>query len=227
MCGVIGVWLEDVIQDDLDLVRRVFDETMIRGKHATGLSYVKGGKVHTIKESVPVTWFFNNKDNKKDLKDYVNEDGNLYLIGHIRYSTSDLRYNQPFSDDGLSIAHNGVISQEDPSTWKYKCETANDSEMIFHSMKAGMDPLTDFDPASMAVVALNSNKELMGFRNNERPLYFSPRTNGVIFTSTADIAKRAGLTISKKCHMFTRYTIADGDMIIDPVKYDDNIQDLQ
>ena len=223
MCGVIGVFLENIKLNDLDLVRRIFDETMIRGKHATGLSYVKGGKVHTIKEGVPVNLFFGNKD----LKDYVNEDGNLYLIGHIRYSTSDLRYNQPFSDDGLSIAHNGVISQEDPSTWKYNCETANDSEMIFHSMKTGMDPLTDFEPASMAVVALNSNKELKGFRNNERPLYYSCVDNGYVFTSTANIALRSGLTNTKKCDMFSVYTISDNKLVVNKVDHDDRIQDLQ
>jgi glutamine phosphoribosylpyrophosphate amidotransferase len=222
MCGVIGVSLSNVTDDDLVLVREVFQQTMIRGKHATGVSYVKNGKVYTEKEGVPVTWFFNNRR----VSDWVNEDGGLYVIGHIRYSTSDLRYNQPFADDDLAIAHNGVISQEDPSTWKYKCETANDSEMIFHSMKAGMDPLTDFDPASMAVVALKSNKELIGFRNNERPLYLSVKPNGVIFTSTADIALRSGLDRSYKCYMYTKYTYANEEMIIDELDHDE-IDDLQ
>jgi glutamine phosphoribosylpyrophosphate amidotransferase len=223
MCGVIGVSLKNVDQNDLNMVRKVFDETMIRGMHATGLSYVKGGKVHTIKEGVPVTWFFRDKD----LKDYINEDGNLYLIGHIRYSTSDLRYNQPFSDDSLSIVHNGVISQEDPSTWKYKCETANDSEMIFHSMKSGMDPLTDFKPASMAVVSVNSNKEMVGFRNEERPLYFTKTDKGTIFTSTADIALRSKIGNPRKCNMYYKYYVNCN--IVNPVEvdHDDDIQDLQ
>lgn len=221
MCGVIGISLKNVTQQDLNLVEKVFCETIIRGKHATGLSYVKGDKVHTIKESKPVNEFI--KD--KRFEDYVNEDGNLYLIGHIRYSTSDLRYNQPFSDEYLSIAHNGVISQENPSTWKYKCETANDSEMIFHSLKAGNDPLTDFLPASMAVVCLNSKKQLIAFRNNERPLYFSEKENGIIFTSTKDIAARSGLTFTQKCDMFTRY-MYDSKMTVEKVLHA-KVDDLQ
>jgi len=223
MCGVIGVSLKNVIQEDIDLVRNVFFESMIRGKHATGLSYVKNGEVHTVKESKPAVWFLQDKD----LWDYVNEDGNLYLIGHIRYSTSDLRYNQPFSNGSLSIAHNGVISQEDPSTWKYECETANDSEMILRSLEAGNEPLTDFHPASMAVVTVSADKTLTAFRNGERPLYMSVRDNGVVFTSTADIALRSGLPIANKCVMMTKYIYKDEVMEFQEVKHDDNIQDLQ
>ena len=223
MCGVIGVSLKNVIQEDIDLVRNVFLESMIRGKHATGLSYVKNGEVHTIKDSMPANWFLQNKD----LWDYVNEDGNLYLIGHIRYSTSDLRYNQPFSNGSLSIAHNGVISQEDPSTWKYECETANDSEMILRSLEAGNEPLTDFDPASMAVVTVSADKTLTAFRNGERPLYMSVRENGVVFTSTKDIALRAGLPIPNKCVMMSKYIYKDEVMEFQEVKHDDRVQDLQ
>jgi len=81
MCGVIGVSLKDVSAEDLSLVREVFQQTMVRGKHATGVSYVKNGKVHTDKEGIPVTEFFKTRK----VEDWVNEDGGLYLIGHIRY----------------------------------------------------------------------------------------------------------------------------------------------
>ena len=56
------------------------------------------------------------------------------MIGHCRYSTSDLQYNQPIYNDDYSIAHNGVVSQEMPERWKelygYDCKTKNDSELI-------------------------------------------------------------------------------------------------
>ena len=124
MCGVIGVYLTDVVEEDINLVDRIFRQTMIRGKHATGVTYVSQDGLKTIKEPVPVTEFLKNHS----IKDFVVNDA-LKLIGHIRYSTSDLRYNQPFQGEGVSIAHNGVISQ-DPDVWEYKTETMNDSELI-------------------------------------------------------------------------------------------------
>ena len=201
MCGVIGVSLTDVNKSDIELVRKVFQQTMVRGKHATGVSYVKDEEVHTDKQGIPVTEFFETRN----IEDWVNEDGGLYLIGHIRYSTSDLRYNQPFDNGSLAIAHNGVISQEDPSTWEYECETANDSELLLRAFEDNKHPLEKYYDRSMSVVKLTSDKTLTAFRNHERPLWMSKLGNGVIFTSTKDIAKRSGLTLTKKCDMFIEY----------------------
>ena len=117
MCGVIGVYLTDITEEDIALVERIFRQTMIRGKHATGVTYVDLNGLNTIKEPIPVTEFLE----KYSIWDFV-FDGALKLIGHIRYSTSDLRFNQPFQGDGISVAHNGVISQ-DPDIWEYKTET--------------------------------------------------------------------------------------------------------
>jgi glutamine phosphoribosylpyrophosphate amidotransferase len=180
---------------------------MIRGKHATGVSYVKNGIVNTIKEPIPADQFIKTQN----LNDWTNEDGNLYCVGHIRYSTSDLRYNQPMASDKLSIAHNGVISQEPPETWedKYKLrtETSNDSELVLRAMEENLNPLQHFDPASMAVCALYDDKRLVAYRNHERPLYYSYGTNGFVFASTADILKRAGFHFSVKTSMYEIFTI--------------------
>ena len=181
MCGVIGVWLErsTVSRDSLEnirLVENVFQQSMIRGKHATGVSYIKNGEIHTIKEGIPCDQFLE----RYPISSMVNEDGGIYLIGHIRYSTSDLRYNQPFSNGNQSIVHNGVISQEDMSQWKYDTETANDSELILKSFEANRHPLNDFSPASMAVCSITKDKTLSAFRNEARPLWYSARSNGVV-----------------------------------------------
>lgn len=223
MCGVIGVSLRDASEKDLNIIENVFRQSMIRGKHATGVSYVKHGKIHTDKAGVDVTEFLRTRN----VADWVNEDGGLYLIGHIRYSTSDVRYNQPFDNGHLAIAHNGVISQEDPSTWEYECETANDSELILRALEHNAHPLWKYADRSMAVVTITSNKLLTGFRNHERPLWATSMPNGVIFTSTKDIALRSGLTSTAKCDMFTLYTYLDDNWGIDRLHYDTTIQDLQ
>lgn len=207
MCGVLGIHLQKASLKELNLVQTVFEQSMIRGKHATGFSWVKDGKVHTVKEGIPVNEFLN----IYNLKDCVNEDGGLYMVGHIRYSTSDLRFNQPFSNKYMSVVHNGVISQEDPSEWVYDTETSNDSELILKSFEHESHPLKDFHPSSMAVCTLNADKTITGFRNEARPLWYTEIGNGIIFTSTKDIAKRSGLRSSQKCEMYRIYKYSTND----------------
>jgi glutamine phosphoribosylpyrophosphate amidotransferase len=207
MCGVLGITIKNFAKKDHDLVRGLFIQSMIRGKHATGVSYVKNGKVFTDKKSVPADEFINNQN----LEDWTNEDGHLYCVGHIRYSTSDLRYNQPMASDKLSVVHNGVISQEPSETWestyKLRTETSNDSELVLRAMEKNLNPLQHFDPASMSVCALYDDKRLIAYRNGERPLYYTYGTNGFVFASTADILKRAGFHFSVKVPMYKVFTI--------------------
>lgn len=228
MCGVLGIAIRNFNEGDYDLVRSLFIQSMIRGKHATGVSYVKHGKVVTIKDPIPADEWIE----KQDLNNWKNEDGNLYCIGHIRYSTSDLRYNQPFATDKLGIVHNGVISQEPASTWfetyNLKTETENDSELILRAMEAEKNPLTFFHPASMSVCALYDDKRIFAFRNEERPLYYAYDINHVIFTSTYDIAKRSNLTNIQKTSMLTVYELNHFQMTANhDVLRNSNNEDLQ
>ena len=220
MCGVIGVSLRVA---DIDLIRSVLTESMIRGKHATGVSYVKNGVIHTVKHGVPVDRFLQ----KFDLNEMINEDGGVYMIGHIRYSTSDIRYNQPFQGDGISIVHNGVISQDSADTWKYSTNTSNDSELVLKSIEAGNDPLTDFRPASMAVCTISDDKTLTCFRNEARPLWFNDLEGGVVFTSTKDISLRSGLSNPTKCDMYKKYTYSANKLVDKMVDISYNVSDLQ
>jgi len=155
------------------------------------LSYVKGGKIHTEKLPVPANEF------PYDFPRYVNEDGNLYLIGHCRYSTSDLEFNQPIANDTTSVVHNGVLSQELPENWKelygYDCITKNDTELLLHTIEENTSPLKKWKDASLSVCVLQDTKELKVFRNGKRPLYLTAMANGSIITSTADIAKRSNI----------------------------------
>ena len=194
MCAVIGAYIENPSSRDLVMLADVFRESSIRGLHATGVSWVRGGQIHTHIESVPASKFLD----YFTLSSCVIEDGNLYLIGHCRYSTSDLNYNQPLWNENISIVHNGVVSQEMPENWEriygYKCKTRNDSELILHTLEAKKSPLIEFANASMAVIELYKEKKLRFYRNGKRPIYFTSLLNGGIITSTKDIAARANLT---------------------------------
>jgi len=193
MCAVIGAILLEPNKQDFDMIRRVFLESKIRGMHATGMSFLPkwSSGIETIQEPIPADKFVEKYLHNDNLKDMIADDGNLYLIGHCRYSTSDLEYNQPLYYNEKSIVHNGVITQELPENWKdlygYDCITKNDSELVLHSN----DPLREFSHMSMGVVELYSTKKIRFYRNGKRPLYLSSISNGCIITSTADIVNRA------------------------------------
>ena len=222
MCGVIGAVIKSPTKGDFDTVRAVFHESKIRGMHATGMSVVINNKIMTFKEAVPADKFVH-LDN---LQDMVNDDGNLYLIGHCRYSTSDLEYNQPMADDTKSMVHNGVISQESPEKWKdlygYDCITKNDSELVLHSK----DPLREYSNMSMGVCELTLDKKVRFYRNGKRPIYFTLFNNGCIITSTKDIAKRAGLDMPVEVPM-NMYMTVDGYLSMNMERVDIINKDLQ
>ena len=189
MCSVIGAIIKEPRAEDFLMLHRVFLESKIRGMHATGISYVKHGKIITEKRPVPADEFpFN-------FPSYVNEDGSLYMIGHCRYSTSDLEFNQPIANENLSVVHNGVITQELPEKWKelygYDCETKNDTELILHTAEDCISPLLRWKDSSLGVIELHVDKVIRFYRNGKRPLYLTNISNGCIITSTADVPKRA------------------------------------
>ena len=192
MCAVIGAYLKKPSIEDFNTLKLIFLESGIRGLHATGVSYIKDNEIITIKEPLPSLKFIK----MYNLKDMVNEDGNLYLIGHCRYSTSDLEYNQPFANEQLSIVHNGVISQEMPENWQdlygYETVTRNDSELLLKSIEAGENPLSFWHDASISAIELHLDKKIVYYRNGKRPIYNTKVHNGVLVTSTSNIIERAG-----------------------------------
>lgn len=222
MCSIVGAILIEPSKEDLLMLHRVFLESKIRGMHATGISYVKNGKIITEKHPVPANEF------PFVFADYINEDGNLYIIGHCRYSTSDLEYNQPIGNDNHAIVHNGVITQELPENWKstygYECDTKNDSELVLHAE----DPLREFADMSMGVCELYANKTLKVYRNGKRPLYLSYIQNGCIITSTRDIAVRAEIPATPTEVLMNHYITFDEHlaMKIEKVVIEDAV-DLQ
>lgn len=194
MCAVIGISIHDVTESDIELIKRIFLESRIRGKHATGVSYIKGDAIVTFSLPVPADEFIE----QFDFHDTINN-GGINLIGHCRYSTSDLEYNQPIADGNKAIVHNGVISQELPENWEalygIKCETKNDTELL---LRTEGNPFAAWPNASISAIVLYPN-ELKVYRNGKRPLYETIVENGFILTSTKDIAHRAGvLGIAKK-----------------------------
>lgn len=193
MCAIIGAVLNNPTSDDFELLKQLFIQSSIRGLHATGYSYVKAGVVETRKGPEEASTFLLNKNFKDCVDDNV-----LHLIGHCRYSTSDLEYNQPIATKKISIVHNGVITQEPPDSWKglygYDCITKNDSELILRSIISGKSPLKQFQTASISACELHADKSFYFYRNGKRPLYYALYKDGIIISSTKNILERSELS---------------------------------
>ena len=225
MCGIVGVELDHIMPEQMAKVKELIHQSSIRGIHATGFSYLRNGRVQTISQhGTPESLFEHQK-----LEGCI-QNAKLCLIAHTRYSTSDLKYNQPIGHGEMTICHNGVISQADPTLWPQmfglQPRGANDSELILKCIEKGeCHPLVKFK-GSMAVCVLTP-EGVFAFRNHERPLWFSHEENGVVFASTKDILYRSGFKDPQRCEMFTEYYVSKGDIVRKPYPIPEGTVDLQ
>lgn len=192
MCGVIGAIFKDIKDSDLETIERVLLESEIRGKHASGLAWFDGVEIRIYKQPIPISELLKTFY----LNDFV-VGGNLSLIAHTRYSTSDIHFHQPLGDSSGALVHNGVISQEDPENWEtkygFKCSTKNDSELLLHSIKNNKNFLEVFHNPSISALYMNKNGDIKNFRNSLRPQWEAVFENGKIIASTKNILLRAGI----------------------------------
>lgn len=193
MCGIIGYHNKYVTDEDLKVLKKVLIESRIRGKHASGIAWFNGKSIHSYVKPIPIDELVD----EFDLSQTVNS-GEILLIAHARYSTSDIKYNQPLVGKHWAIAHNGVITQSNPDTWEsdygYACTTKNDSELLLHALEQDGDVFSKFPKSSMSCVAINDSGELLHFRNAIRPMWKGNIGKGVVYASTFDILRRAGVT---------------------------------
>lgn len=209
MCGVIGVFVK---QNDFphEKFSRLLRESQIRGQHATGIAWVDQDD-HPLSQNQMLCSLgaceFVNSQYPSDLNKKVKA-----IVGHTRYSTSNLAYNQPIVLEDTALVLNGVVTQSDPSEWKQKfgvdCLGKNDAEIL---LRCSPHPLL-IEPSSQACVVINSTRKEMRFwRNEERPLYFLETEDSWIVASTKDIFHRAGFEQApKKCEPCVEYCVRDG-----------------
>jgi len=204
MCAVIGV-CGDIDERAIFNIKRIFEESQIRGKHATGVSWVCENGLHSISEPVPATSFISVLD-LISATEIVKA-----VIGHTRYSTSNLRYNQPIVSEGVHLVHNGVVTQSDKSEWEELfgviCETSNDSEIILRRFLSNRLISLIEGSGSYSLIMLLKTGEILFFRNAYRPLWYYIGDNNVLYiSSTTSILSRVfGVREFLKCESGTVY----------------------
>ena len=215
MCGVIGIISKKVLSQAQ--ISNLLVQSKIRGQHATGISYVQDDVIKT--SIIPKNAEHIGLENVHTKT----------LIGHARYSTSSLEYNQPISYLDVSIVHNGVITQENSANWgkfDYDFQTANDSEFILKSYLEGKHPVKEYKEASISSVILDNNTgEVHFFRNEKRPLYYAETKDTYYIASTKNILVRSDYENITKCDSCYNYTIKNNKL--KKYKIRDTLEDLQ
>ena len=203
MCAIVGLQTTALSMRQLYSLEKLLVCSQIRGRHATGISWVQEpGTIHTEIVKGDAKEFLS----EKPLTTLFTEGQPLSLIGHCRYSTSDLEYNQPIVKNNLAIVHNGVVTQREPEEWPEMFSfprgsflTRNDSEIVLLQQakyKAGFcpedHPLFALPDASLAVLSLDNKGNVEAYHNKKRPLWMAqPEDTCTFFCSTKDIGRRA------------------------------------
>lgn len=197
MCGIIGFSSKNITEQDIDALRKVMIESRIRGKHASGIAWSDGLSIRSKVLPVPIDKLVQ----EFDLHSLI-RGGQISLIAHARYSTSDIKYNQPIIGDTMAIAHNGVITQDSPENWEksygFKCETHNDSELLLRALEKEKQPDEVFPGSSIAAVILTKDGQIKAIRNGLRPLWQGRIGDGIVYASTYDILLRSGVKDIRK-----------------------------
>lgn len=214
MCGIFGAIIIKPTEKDLKAIEGLFLSMESRGTHASGCAWVKDGMVHIEKEGIPAHLFV---DCVLRLDQMINEDGNLYMLGHTRYTTSDIFDHQPIGTESHAIAHNGIVTLRPKSEWRkafrLKTETANDSELLFalqHQRHIHPLQYKRFNDSTIAVVELTSNGSLIGYRNFGRPLWQAYKPGKyAVFSSTGESLVQVGFQNAVSCESYveTQYNV--------------------
>lgn len=198
MCGIIGYFSKNPLDEDFEIIKEIFKNSKIRGLHAFGFTALLPTGLETVK-CHNLEDILNNLDFFKTLKPKI-------LIGHNRYSTSgDYKKhinNQPvyLAKEGISLVFNGVISMKHKKEYEIlyneSYETENDGEIILRKYLKN-ENITDFINNSnisfAGMILTESKKELLFLKNWRRPAYYSKKNNSIFIASTKDILKKSGL----------------------------------
>lgn len=198
MCGLVGVYAKNT-PEAWGEIEALVAEAQIRGKHSTGVSLLIGNHFSGWIDAIPSRKFLHK--NLSVIKAMCKDEEYLYQIWHTRYCTSGPEHNQPIIGNEKSVAVNGVISQAPPEEWiriyppRDPYQTTNDAEILHRIREDDRDPFTSLnEEASFAAIELTTGmypKQVIGYRNGKRPLYYVKTAQGEYFVSTQQMVQRA------------------------------------
>lgn len=198
MCGIIAYSSCFPTQKHIEIIKKIFKESKVRGTHAYGMFY----RIDTVNSHVygqckkhRISEIYQELDRLVDMSNIVS----IKLIGHARYSTSgdwiNHNNNQPIiTEENDGLVFNGVIDMRNKIAWenqyKIKFSTENDGEIL---LRLGLDNPIKFmtqRKCTFAGAILRHDGKLIVMRNQMRPAWILEHLKATFVTSTQDIFKR-------------------------------------
>lgn len=220
MCAIFGFLdYKGIIGNSVlkRLIKALSVEAEARGTDATGISYVKNGKMVTFKKAKPA----------HKVKLYFPTDTKC-VIGHTRFTTQGSEKcncnNHPFeSEKGFVLAHNGVLYNDKELRKKYmlpdtKIET--DSyiavQLLEHFGGANMAEIRRMseivEGSFVFTILRNDNTLFLVKGTNPIAIYHFSELGIYVYASTNEILEKA-LNSLKFNYPHTQVRLADGEIL--------------
>ncbi len=220
MCAIFGFLdYKGIIGNSVlkRLIKALSVEAEARGTDATGISYVKNGKMVTFKKAKPA----------HKVRLYFPTDTKC-VIGHTRFTTQGSEKcnynNHPFeSEKGFALAHNGVLYNDRELRKKYmlpdtKIET--DSyiavQLLEHFGGANMAEIREMseliEGSFVFTILRNDNTLFLVKGTNPITIYHFSELGIYVYASTKEILEKALKMIGFK-HNHEEIKLTDGEIL--------------
>jgi len=153
-----------------------------RGTDATGVAFIKNGKISVVKKAVTPIEFYNSDDCPKDKDSIIAIAHNRAASSNIKDKSKDIESHPYLSEDGsLTICHNGSVPDDDTirnlleNILGHKFESRVDSEVYLHLLEEAMKNSTTRNEAIKKMFEYVRGNLLILF--NDGTLYGVPSTS--------------------------------------------------
>ncbi len=190
MCGIIGIISNNNSPEQLKLnntmARLLLLGNQSRGSDSTGIAtYNPGSKIQTFKQKGGANQFVHRMGNRSGQA----------IIGHTRWATMGAvtdRNAHPFYYRGLSIVHNGVISNHAEIAKHYNLKYNVDSEVLAPIVQNEDWNMLAEVTGSFNFLAIDSVKNRVYMNRHSNSLYFFQTDTMICFSSLEDPLFMAG-----------------------------------
>jgi predicted glutamine amidotransferase len=190
-CGINAVISKE--DKNILLSAKIAQSLDDRGKDATGVAWIKNGKISVLKSAIEPEKFV------KKFSSKLKSNKSNMIIGHNRSATSSVMMKQkdteahPFlsEKEDFVLVQNGVVSYSDPKREilrdiGHKFSSSVDSEILVHLLEEILDKSNSRDEAIKQFVKVSSGNILILFKDKE--LYgIADNDNFTIVKSNSDI----------------------------------------
>lgn len=179
MCGLVGVFGENLQSKDEEAFKDGLIASQLRGQASTGIGVVRGKKLKAsfLKAAADATAFVNDRS----VKEFFGQlHGARVLMGHTRWPTTGAINNRnahPFLHGHILLAHNGGVWNKEYIDRENRRKFDVDSEAFAYMVsQIGLTEALRKAHGGFALSFVDTNaKTFTLFRDNTRPLFWTKR----------------------------------------------------